>query len=246
MRESLFAVFGDVHSNLEALEAVLKDMDSLGISHRVCLGDTVGYAANPGKCLQRVRSLGCPILQGNHDEAAAGDAESNGMRDIARAGIDYARAKLSKEQRRYLGSLPMTWQGESCECVHASLEVPKEWNYVVQELDARAHFAEQKKPLSFCGHTHVPLVWHLTAAETLGVAHGLGKFSLPKTGKTLVNVGSVGQPRDYHPEACYVIWNEQGGWVEFRRVPYDIARTRRKILRAQLPRFIATRLLTGQ
>src|SRR2546422_9022150 len=103
MSESVLAVFGDIHSNLEALDAVLADMDALGIQRRVCLGDIVGYAANPAECLKLVRSLGCPVLKGNHDALAATDDALDDMRDVAKTGIEFARQKLTVEEREYLG-----------------------------------------------------------------------------------------------------------------------------------------------
>src|SRR5437763_1041177 len=102
MPDSMLAVFADVHANLEALQAVLADMDAQAISQRVCLGDIVGYAANPAQCLELVRGLGCPVMKGNHDEAVAADIALDEMRDVAQSGIEFARTKLSPEQRAYL------------------------------------------------------------------------------------------------------------------------------------------------
>lgn len=246
MPESLLAVFADVHANLEALEAALADMDALSIRRRVCLGDIVGYAANPAQCLERVRSLGCPVVQGNHDAAAAEDIDLNEMRDIAQRGIEFARLKLSAEQRRYLADLPLTFSTESSEFVHASLNDHGEWRYITRESEARDHFAAQTQRFCFCGHTHVPMVWHLSNTGNIKTWRGHGRIQLPEGGKTLVNVGSVGQPRDLCPAACYAICNEEAGWVEFRRVNYDIARARRRILRAKLPRYVAQRLSLGR
>src|SRR5438874_9219384 len=102
MSQQVIAVFGDIHSNLEALTAVLADMDAQGVTHRVCLGDIVGYAASPAKCLALVRGLNCPIVQGNHDEATGGETPLIGMRGLAKAGIEYSRNKLDFEARTFL------------------------------------------------------------------------------------------------------------------------------------------------
>ena len=246
MPESLFAVFADVHANLEALKAVLADMDALSIHQRVCLGDIVGYAANPAQCLELVRGLECPVVQGNHDEAATGDCDLGEMRDVAQSGIEFARQKLSTEQRAYLAGLPLTLSNGSSEFVHASLNNPSEWRYIMREPEARDHFASQTQRLCFCGHTHVPMVWHLSNTGNIKTWRGHGRIHLPAGGKTLVNVGSVGQPRDLDSSACYAICDAQAGWVEFRRVDYDIAKARRKILRAKLPRYVAQRLSLGR
>lgn len=144
MSESAVAVFSDIHSNLEALEAVLADMDALGIRHRVCLGDIVGYAANPAKCLKLVRSLECPVLKGNHDALAANDAAMDDMRDVAEIGIRFARQKLTVEEREYLGGLPLTMVDGDCEFVHASLNRPEDWTYLVRHEALQEHFKDRR------------------------------------------------------------------------------------------------------
>jgi diadenosine tetraphosphatase ApaH/serine/threonine PP2A family protein phosphatase len=246
MSESVLAVFSDIHSNLEALEAVLTDMDGLAIQRRVCLGDIVGYAANPGKCLKLVRSLGCPVLKGNHDALAASDDATDDMRDVAEIGIKFARQKLTAKEREYLAGLPLTTVDGDCEFVHASLNRPEDWTYLVSREELQAHFKAQTRRVCFAGHTHVPCVWHLTTRGGLRSLGNQGLIQLPIDGKILINVGSVGQPRDLCPDACYVICDPQAGWVEFRRVNYDVAKTRRKISRAKLPPFAAQRLSLGR
>src|SRR5271165_365216 len=246
MPDSMVAAFGDVHSNLEALQAVLADMERLGLQRRVCLGDTVGYAANPAQCLEAVMSLGCPVLKGNHDDLTADDGVLSEMRDVAQIGIEFSRRKLMPEQRRYLVGLPLVISEGDCQFVHASLDAPGEWLYVVREPDARAHFRAQTHSICFCGHTHVPRVWHRSSVGEITTWRGEGRIELPNGGKTLINAGSVGQPRDLCPDACYVIFDSQARKVEFRRVAYDLQKTKRKILRAKLPRFAAQRLSLGR
>lgn len=148
MSESAIAAFGDIHSNLEALEAVLADMDALGVQRRVCLGDIVGYAANPGKCLKLVRSLGCPVLKGNHDALAANDDALDDMRDVAEVGIKFARQKLTIEEREYLGGLALTMADGDCEFVHASLNRPEDWTYLVRREELREHFKAQTRRIA--------------------------------------------------------------------------------------------------
>jgi predicted phosphodiesterase len=246
MSDSALAVFGDIHSNLEALEAVLADMDALGIRHRVCLGDIVGYAANPSECLTLVRALGCPVLMGNHDAVAANDDALDDMRDIAKIGLEFTRQKLTAEQREYLGDLPLVATKNDFEFVHASLHRPGEWTYLVRQAALQEHFAAQTRRISFGGHTHVPCTWHLSSNGELSPLGSRGRIELPPDGKILINVGSVGQPRDLCPDGCYAVCDPQANWVEFRRVGYEIAKTRRKISRAKLPRFAAQRLSLGR
>jgi diadenosine tetraphosphatase ApaH/serine/threonine PP2A family protein phosphatase len=246
MADSLIAVFSDIHSNLEAFQAVMADMDSVGVSLRVCLGDIVGYSANPNRCLEVVRSLGCLVIKGNHDAYAGNDDDLDQMNDAARSGIEFSRRKLSHEQRSYLTDLPLVATIGDCEFVHASLEEPQAWVYVTGEQDAREHFKAQTQPFCFCGHTHGPYVWNQKTEGKITGCRGKGRIKLPTDGKTLINVGSVGQPRDLCPEACYVIFRPESREVEFRRMPYDVQKARRKIVRAKLPRYLAQRLSLGR
>jgi len=244
--DSVMAVFSDVHSNLEALQAVLAEMELLGLERRVCLGDIVGYGADPAECLELVRSLNCPVIQGNHDQLVAGNGQLEGISETAKSGMEFARERLSIEQRAYLANLPMTLIDQGCEFVHASLDQPEGWWYVLRPEDALLHFEAQTQPVCFCGHTHVPFVWHSDPSGKLDVAQGTGAVRLPPTGKALINVGSVGQPRDRRAEACYAIYDLAAKRVEFRRVPYNVAKAKRKILKANLPRFAAQRLSQGK
>jgi diadenosine tetraphosphatase ApaH/serine/threonine PP2A family protein phosphatase len=246
MLDSALAVFGDIHSNLEALEAVLADMDALGIRHRVCLGDIVGYAANPAECLELVRSLGCPVVMGNHDALAAHDDALDDMRDLARMGVEFARQKLTVEQCEYLAHLPVTASDGDCEFVHASLHRPKDWTYLVDGVALQQHFKMQRKRISFCGHTHVPRIWHCAEGGALSSLGSRGRIELPADGKILINVGSVGQPRDLCRDACYAIYDPRFNSVEFRRIAYDLRKAKRKILQAKLPAFAAQRLSLGR
>lgn len=246
MPDSILAVFSDVHANLEALHAVLEDINAQGTSQLVCLGDIVGYAASPAQCLELVRSLGCPVVQGNHDEAAGTDMALNGMHSVAQSGIEFARQKLTTEQRSYLASLPLSSSSKSCQFVHSSLNATSEWRYVMRAKEAQEHFNIQTESLCFCGHTHVPTVWHLSNTGNIKSWRGHGRIELPAGGKTLINVGSVGQPRDLCSDACYALCDPQARWVEFRRIPYDIQKTKRKVMRAKLPRYAAQRLSLGR
>ena len=246
MNESVLAVFSDVHSNLEALEAVLADMDALGIKNHICLGDIVGYGPSPGACLKRIRALNCPILLGNHDNAAATDTPLENLRDIAVAGIEFSRTKLSGDEKLFLKSLPLTAGDEECQFVHSSLIEPSEWDYITTELEADVHFGYQHAPICFSGHTHVPMVWQKIGDKMPTGRRGVGKIAFQPECKYLINVGAVGQPRDLSSNSCYVIFDTGKQTVEFRRVKYDIAKTRKKISRAKLPKFLGQRLALGR
>ena len=240
------AVFSDVHANANALAAVLADMDAQEVRSRVCLGDIVGYAAEPASCVELVRALHCPVLQGNHDRYAALEDPLLGIRGPAQLGILFARENLTAEQRAFLAGLPLTREEPACQFVHASLDEPSEWTYVMSAWEALAHFEQQTQRLCFCGHTHVPMLWHLSPDGSLTRKRGEGRLALPADGKVLVNVGSVGQSRDQQPTACYVLYHTHLDEIEFRRVPYDITAARHKILQADLPAESGDRLLYGR
>jgi predicted phosphodiesterase len=239
------AIFSDVHSNLPALEAVLKDMEAQGVDSKVCLGDVVGYNAEPAACLKKVREVCDCVIQGNHDQASATDMDLMDFNPLARAGIEYSRDHLSEPDRRYLRELPLVRVADGWTCVHASLYEPAEWVYVTSPLEAALHFHEQTTPIAFCGHTHRPMIWFVDDAGEIGIAKSREIIRLNKPRKYLVNVGSVGQVRDGDPRACYAIFDPETKAVRFRRVDYSVEDAQKKILAAALPPFLALRLQVG-
>ena len=245
--QNAIAVISDIHSNFEALTAVLDDVRSQEVSEIVCLGDIVGYASSVQSCMRTVRALGCPVLLGNHDEAACLPSPPEDFNDTATAGVVFAAARLSESDRAWIASLPRNLEIDGVVFTHASLASSFGWPYIISPEDARRHFSAQSSHLAFCGHTHKPMLWW---QESPGgqVTQRTGKeiMPLPPGGKVLVNVGAVGQPRDGGTRACYVIYRPEQHAVEFRRVEYDIKRTKRKIIRAGLPRFTAQRLSLGR
>ena len=239
------AIFSDIHANAEALEAVLEDMENLDVDRRICLGDLVGYGADPDVCVDVVRDLDCPVLMGNHDFNVFEDDGLERVNSMALKTILFARKKLSETQRKYLRGLPLTLDRHGCTFVHASLCQPGNWYYVSDTGEALDHFAGQETELSFCGHTHVPMLWHLDDDGKLEVRRGKGTLEIPSTGRVLVNVGAVGMPRDGDWMACYAIHEVQARRVTFRRVKYRIADAQKKIRAASLPLAVARRLAMG-
>lgn len=244
---SRIAVLSDIHSNLVALNAVLADVEAQGIERIICLGDIVGYASSVRSCLRKIRSLGCPVVLGNHDEAAClGDVPLD-FNPTARVGALFSAQRLQDEDKEWIRSLPRRLEIDGVEYFHASLESLIHWPYIANEWDAKRHFVHQSTPLAFCGHTHHPAVWFQAVPEgAVMVSDGVGNKILPCNGKSVVNVGSVGQPRDGDPRGCYVIHDPEARTVEFRRVTYDVRRMKKNILRAGLPRFSGQRLTLGR
>ena len=240
-----FALFSDIHGNLEALEAVLADIVSERVQELVCLGDIVGYGPNPAECLEIIRRLSCPVVLGNHDEACVEPDREEGLNEYARAGIVFARKQLSNVQKNWLGNRPLQLDFDDFTAVHASLSDEEPWHYVLGPADAQRHFLFQEKPLCFCGHSHRPGVWTLEGSEVRGIAPR-DNVTVSLGARTLVNVGSVGQPRNQRPEACYVIYNRAALSIRFRFISYNVKQTQWKILSAGLPRFLAQRLALGR
>lgn len=234
-----YAIFSDIHSNLEALKAVQADMKRQKVDAAVCLGDIVGYGPDPVGCLKLVREMKCPTVRGNHDHHAAEARLPSWFSPMALAGLVYSRARLGRACKKHLAALPLTLEESNFEVVHASLDQPLAWSYVLEGMDAEMHFRRQKKPVCFCGHTHQPCVWHY---ERKLFYPGVGTVKLNGTDRFLVNVGSVGLPRDEDHRACYVIYEPKLRQVKFRRVSYDIAQTQGKIIAAGLPAELAAKL----
>lgn len=238
-----YGIFGDIHGNFEALEAVLVDMQDQGVTHPLCLGDVVGYGADPVACLQWVQQLNCPIVKGNHDEEAAHDGPLDHFSERAAIAMQWTREQLSAEQRQFLKDLRYRRQMGDFILVHASLDSPGQWSYINNALEAAASFNYQLDPLCFIGHTHVPKVFVKNAeidTETYST------LAIEPKRKYLINAGSVGQPRDGDWRAAYVIYDEEARTVELRRVPYDLAKAQAKIVAVGLPKSLADRLIEGR
>jgi predicted phosphodiesterase len=238
-----FAIFSDIHSNLEALEAVITDARERRCTHFVCLGDVVGYNVNPHECIERVRELDCPVVKGNHDEQTTLPASSERFNELAERAINWTREHLTEQDKEWLRSLPLQRLVHDFTIVHATLDTPGQWGYVFNNLDALANFTYQRTAVCFFGHTHVPMVF----VRDEGVRHETGEHIRIEPGKKyFINAGSVGQPRDGNWRAAYRIYDVDNNLVELLRVKYDVATAQKKITKAGLPRLLAERLAMGR
>ena len=215
-----YAILGDIHANLEALQAVLLDAEQQGVTHFACTGDVVGYNADPKACLKIVRGLKCQVVQGNHDYYAGCNESMELFTPMAQQSIYWTRRQLTLLERKYLRELPMVADIETFTIVHSSLSNPNRWNYIFKRNAAESSFRNQFANVCFFGHTHVPLAFVNDGAsiekgfyDTLTINPGY---------KYLINVGSVGQPRDRNPLAAYAIYDLDEETVTMRRVDYDI------------------------
>jgi predicted phosphodiesterase len=237
------AIFGDIHANLEALEVVLADAREQGCTSYICLGDVVGYNANPRECLQIVQSLKCPVVKGNHDDYASSDSSLESFNPLAEVAIQWTRDQLTRAEKTWLGALPLISKLRGFTVVHASLEDPGGWGYVLNQLDAAASFSKQTTKLCFFGHTHNPRAY-IKDSSVVGLP--FEQLVVEPDKRYFVNVGSVGQPRDGDWRAAYVVFDEEKRMIRLRRLRYDLPKTQGKILAAGLPPRLADRLAYGK
>lgn len=263
-----YAIFSDVHSNLEAFETILNVCVEEGAEKYICLGDIVGYGPDPQRCLHKLWELDLiAMVRGNHDEyVALNDEEMSGFNPNARLAVLWTRSQLSGEERAWLGQLPLraTVPGTAITIVHATLDSPDAWGYVFDDHHAADNFSYQFSQLCFCGHSHVPVAFR-KKPMTIGdrsievldnwveLPRDHHNFSerdslaveLEAGYKYLFNIGSVGQPRNHDPRASFCIYDDIDRTVTRYRVPYNFHATQAKIRAAGLPEKLATRLSAG-
>jgi predicted phosphodiesterase len=229
------AIISDIHSNLEALTKTFEIITEIGVDDIVCLGDIVGYGADPNKCVELVRERCSFILKGNHDAAAVDLSEAETFTVNARLSAAWTHKVLAKENMDFLDALPYQQTKEEAFFVHATPCVPQEWDYILTEYDAKAAFRCFEKSLCFIGHTHSPVIFG---------EQGKAKH-IEENNRFIVNVGSVGQPRDSNPKLSFGMFDSTRWEYQNLRSEYDIATASDKIVRAGLPRALAERLWVG-
>ena len=238
-----YAILGDIHANWEALTAVLDDAAAQGVDTYICVGDIVGYNANPSECLEKIRGICTAVVRGNHDHYVAYDECLEDFHPLAAHVIDWTRRQLSREQIQYLRNLRLFRMVDGFTIVHSTLDMPEKWGYVIDTLDADANFNYQTSSVCFHGHTHVPVVFERQGRV---VRSSFTTFRTTLGRKCFVNTGSVGQPRDGDPRASYVIYEPAARRIDLRRIEYDRATAQRKILEAGLPERLVRRLEHGK
>lgn len=238
------AVFGDIHSNLTALDAVLAECERRQIQQFICLGDIVGYGPRPAECLTKIRALNCETVLGNHDESVAWGHAHEGMNPLAATGVRYSVEHLSEETREWLRELPFILTFPREEVVHSSLIEPENWHYITDPSEARFSLKVQSKPVCFFGHTHRPALF---SVATLPQPENLDEmiFRCPEAGRCMINPGAVGQPRAHDPRAHFLIYDSAEMIAEFCRIEYDIEAEIECIEQAGLPKVLGERLLLG-
>ncbi len=237
------AVLGDIHGNLHALEAVLDHLRREGIKTILCVGDLVGYGANPKECIQAIRDCASCVVAGNHDYGAAASIGIAYFNADARDSIEWTGEQLSEEELVYLGGLPLTAQFEDVLLVHSTPYLPEYFSYIQTLYDATLAFDGLKQKLAFVGHSHVPIVFVNTDPIDYFF---LNDFEIQPDKQMIINVGSVGQPRDLDPRAAYAVLDTDRRSASIRRVRYDIEAAAQAIVDVGLPSTNAERLLLGR
>ncbi|HLX17008.1 MAG TPA: metallophosphoesterase family protein [Bradyrhizobium sp.] len=245
----LLALFADIHANRQAFTACLDFAWAHGAERIVCLGDYVGYGADPEWTVETVMGLvenGALAVRGNHDSAVGTPAET--MNAQAQAAIEWTRGRLSASQRRFLADLPLTLQDDDRLYVHSEASSPAKWRYVQSTADAGRSLMATTAHVTFCGHIHKPALYSIsvtgkmtsfvpTSGVTMQLLHGR---------RWLTVLGSVGQPRDGDPAASFAMFDTASREITYCRVPYDVGTAAERIRDNGLPNWLADRLLVGR
>jgi len=239
------AVITDIHANVEALTVVLRDIEARGADKIVCLGDLVGYNANPNECVEEMRNRQIPCVMGNHDAVACGIEEPWGFNEVARHAAIWTRETLTDDNIAFLRETPENQrvQGDFLG-VHGSPQDRDMYLFSWAEVYAQFQYLDAFGVKScFFGHTHFPGIYN---EEGLCSGDEKGRFLLNDNNRFFINPGSVGQPRDNDPRAAYLLYDTDASLIHFIRLEYDISKAADKILRSGLPKFLADRLMLGR
>lgn len=236
------AVISDIHANREALDAVIDSIRKRSVDKIICLGDIVNYGIDFGYCIDVVRERSSVCLLGNHDSTVVGRDPLWSMNLEAQKSALWTMDHLSMDQRIYIENLDLTYSENNMLFVHGSPGVPDKWDYITNWFDAENQFDNFQENFCFVGHSHVPAIYDQQDRELF---YNEDIISLSSDHKFIINVGSVGQPRDGDPRACYVIVDNKIGTIEFIRVIYDVEEASRKIASTGVSDFNAQRILVG-
>jgi diadenosine tetraphosphatase ApaH/serine/threonine PP2A family protein phosphatase len=244
----LTALLADLHSNREALAACLAHARDSGADRYVFLGDFVGYGADPGWVVDVVMdhvARGALAVMGNHD--AAIDSPSEQMNEVAQEAIEWTRTRLSAAQRDFLRDLPLIARDDKRLFVHADAFDPAGFRYIRAAHDAARSLEAVADAQVFCGHVHVPALYHMAPNARIGGFTPVSGVEVPLLARWrwLAVLGSVGQPRDHNPDACYSLLDDARDTLTCVRVHYDVEAAARKIRAAGLPLALSMRLEQG-
>ena len=240
-----WAVLSDIHGNLEAFNAVLDCLSKESIDRVAFLGDVVGYGANPNECIDLLKDIADIMVAGNHDYGAVGLTDTSGFNPVARAAIEWTAKELSTINRNFLSGFHLISIRDDITFVHSTPYNPQNWDYLFSRDDLTVDFDSFQTQICFIGHSHIPLVFKKDNTERVSLSKAL-IVRLEEEGSYIINVGSVGQPRDGIPDAAFGIYDTKECVFTFKRFPYDIGTAQKKIIKAGLPERLAARIAIGR
>lgn len=241
------AIISDIHANLEAFTAVLDDIGSQDVDDIVCLGDIVGYGASPNECVDVANSHCSMILMGNHDAAALGNLSTENFNVNAKSAIEWTENALTKRTKDVLHGLPLARTCGENTYVHATPYEPQMWYYITSMEEAAFNFQFFQTRFCFVGHTHIPMIISMAEKQRIDIHAGASvRFDESDDTRFLINVGSVGQPRDRNQQSCYGLLDISAARFSLRRVAYDIKACQKRMREAKMPEFLLQRLEQGR
>jgi len=240
-----YGIFADIHSNLEALTVVLSALKDEHVAGYYCCGDVVGYGANPRECLAEVKRVGIVCAAGNHDWAVAEKIGTDNFNLHAQAGVVWTRQRLNEQEKDFLGNFDLVYRNKDFILVHGTLDCPKDFDYLESGSQAAQSFVVMDRSICFVGHTHIPGIF-IKKNNKVSDLLKFDKVTVDPGCHYIVNVGSVGQPRDRNPKAAYCIFDSSEKTIEIKRIEYNVSVAKKKILDSGLPSELGARLVSGQ
>ena len=232
-----------MHGNREALAAVLKALEGEAVDRILCAGDIVGYGASPEACLDLIRKQSIPCVAGNHDRGVCGRLELTRFNVLAQTAIRWTRDHLRRSDFDFLMALPLTFQDDMVAMTHGTFDDPARFKYLLDSREAFLMFPCFDRAVGVVGHTHVPGFYGQAGKGFQGRL--VSSWAVQDGGKLIMNVGSVGQPRDGDPRAAYAVYDTKRNRAQIKRVPYDIKSAQQQIRECGLPFFLSERLSKG-
>ena len=239
-----FIIFSDIHSNLESLQSFCRVTESVLHDKKVCLGDIVGYNADPNPVVEWVRDKTDFALAGNHDYSVLNKTDPNYLNPAAYQASLWTRRNLTNSNKDFLNTLPIEKEEDGIYWVHSSPFEPKKWHYVSTKKSAEKNFNYFDQAICFVGHSHLPGIFEKNKNNKV-YSHDTTKEELDPESRYIINVGSLGQPRDGNPDPVFVFYDSVSHIVKFFRFSYDLFSTQQKIIACGLPYILADRLIKG-
>lgn len=240
-----YGFFSDVHSNLEALKVVVADFQKQKLDQVFFLGDAVGYGPDPNECTSIIDQVAQVKLMGNHDYAALGLIETNLFNEYAQKSMEWTTSVLTEKSLKILSRFALDHRFDQSYLVHSTPKEPQEWNYIFDLDDAEENFNFFNKQICMIGHSHFPAIIK-KYDDRHCFLHQETQTKIEKGFKYIINIGSVGQPRDGSNLASYLVYDTKEEIATLKRLPYDFKKTQAKMEKRELPRFLIDRLAVGR